>query len=155
MPRLVAVGIAVGDLLVLAIGVGPAQLALVVMLATAMALFLGSGHLLARGTIRAIRLEENVPDEVAGAVRDLAAAVRALADAVERPDRADRVREPALRAAATATLVLERTGNLSVSVIIGQIRSTATDLIAGTGMSADTASEAVTRAAREAAEAAR
>jgi hypothetical protein len=65
------------------------------------------------------------------------------------------VREPALRAAATATLVLERTGNLSVSVIIGQIRSTATDLIAGTGMSADTASEAVTRAAREAAEAAR
>ena len=43
----VAVGIAVGDLLVLAIGVGPAQLALVVMLATALAIFLGSGQMLA------------------------------------------------------------------------------------------------------------
>ena len=43
----VAVGIAVGDLLVLWIGVGPAQLALVVMLATALAIFLGSGQMLA------------------------------------------------------------------------------------------------------------
>src|ERR687895_543501 len=43
----VAVGIAVGDLLVLAIGVGPGQLTLVVMLATALAIFLGSGQLLA------------------------------------------------------------------------------------------------------------
>jgi uncharacterized membrane protein YccC len=43
----VAVGIAVGDLLVFLIGVGPAQLALVVMLATAIALFLGSGQMLA------------------------------------------------------------------------------------------------------------
>ena len=40
-----------------------------------------------------------------------------------------------MRAAAEATLVLERTGNLSVSVIVGQIRSTAADLLAATGMS--------------------
>ena len=43
----VAVGIAVGDLLVLGIGVGAAQLSLVVMLATAIAIFLGSGQMLA------------------------------------------------------------------------------------------------------------
>src|SRR3954451_2160969 len=43
----VALGIAVGDLLVLAIGVGPAQLALVVMLAIAVALFFGSGQMMA------------------------------------------------------------------------------------------------------------
>ena len=43
----VAVGIAVGDLLVLAIGVGAAQLALVVMLAITLAIFLGSGQLMA------------------------------------------------------------------------------------------------------------
>ena len=42
-----AVGIAVGDLFVLAIGVGAAQLALVVMLATSLALFLGSGQMFA------------------------------------------------------------------------------------------------------------
>src|SRR3954447_9273999 len=40
----VALGIAVADLLVLGIGAGPAQLALVVGLATSAAIFLGSGQ---------------------------------------------------------------------------------------------------------------
>ncbi|HET8756994.1 MAG TPA: FUSC family protein, partial [Solirubrobacteraceae bacterium] len=43
----VAVGVAVGDLLVLVIGVGPAQLSLVVMLAFSIAIFIGSGQMLA------------------------------------------------------------------------------------------------------------
>jgi uncharacterized membrane protein YgaE (UPF0421/DUF939 family) len=111
-------------------------------------------RVLARGTIRAIDLDENVPPDIADAVHDLAEAVRAFADALEHPDHAGRVREPALRAAATATLVLERTGNLSVSVIVGQVRSTATDLLTGVGMDNDDAADAVRRAAREAAEAA-
>ena len=92
-------------------------------------------RVLARGTIRALSLDENVPPEIAGALRDLAEAVAALAAALEDPGGPRRVREPALRAAAEATQVLERTGNLSVSVIVGQIRSTAADLLAATGMS--------------------
>jgi uncharacterized membrane protein YgaE (UPF0421/DUF939 family) len=107
-------------------------------------------RVLARGTIRAVRLDENVPGETADAVRSLGEAVRAYVDALEHPKRVDRVREPALRAAATATLVLESTGNLSISVIVGQVRSTATDLLAGSGMGSEEASEAVRRAAREA-----
>jgi uncharacterized membrane protein YgaE (UPF0421/DUF939 family) len=103
-------------------------------------------RVLARGTIRAVRLDENVPPEVADALRDLGAAMRAFPEVLEHPDRADRVREPALRAAATATHVLENTGNLSVSVIVGQVRSTATDLLAGTGMDTDTAAEDVRQA---------
>jgi len=103
-------------------------------------------RVLARGTIRAVRLDENVPPPIADAVRDLAAAVRALADALDRGGSMERVRDHALRAAATATLVLEGTGNLSVSVIVGQVRSTATDLMAGTGMAPDEAVEAVSRA---------
>jgi uncharacterized membrane protein YgaE (UPF0421/DUF939 family) len=102
-------------------------------------------RVLARGAIRAIRLNENVPPEVAGAVRDLAAAVRAFAAALDDPKRVEEVREPALRAAATATDVLENTANLSVSVIVGQVRSTATDLLAGTGMGHDAAAEEVRR----------
>ena len=43
----VALGIAVADLLVLQIGTGTAQLALVVALATSAAIFLGSGQMLA------------------------------------------------------------------------------------------------------------
>jgi uncharacterized membrane protein YgaE (UPF0421/DUF939 family) len=104
-------------------------------------------RVLARGARRAIDLDDNVPPEVADALRELAAAVRALGGSLDDPSRADAVRAPALRAAGKATLVLERTGNLSVSVIIGQIRSTAVDLLRGAGMSYEEAAEAVRGAA--------
>jgi uncharacterized membrane protein YgaE (UPF0421/DUF939 family) len=107
-------------------------------------------RVLARGTIRALSLDENVPPDVAGALRDLAEAVRALSAAVDDPELADGVREPALRAAAGASLVLERTGNMSVSVIVGQIRSTAVDLLTAIGMGYDEATATVRRAVREA-----
>ena len=103
-------------------------------------------RVLARGTIRALRLDENVPPQAADACRDLAVAVRAFAGVLESPGRALEVREPALRAAVTATQVLENTGNLSVSVIVGQVRSTATDLLAATGMGQDEAAEQVSLA---------
>ena len=109
-------------------------------------------RVLARGTIRALRLEDNVPPRTAEAVRELASAVRALAAALDRGKPMERVREHALRAAATATMVLEGTSNLSVSVIVGQIRSTANDLLGGTGMSSDQAVEAIARAVDEAME---
>ena len=58
----------------------------------------------------------------------------------------DEVREPALRAASTATHVLAGTTNLSVSVIVGQIRSTATDLLTGIGYTYEEATDAVREA---------
>ena len=107
-------------------------------------------RVLARGARRAVDLDENVPPELADALRELAAAVRALRGALEDPGRAEAVRAPALRAAGRATLVLERTGNLSVSVIVGQVRSTAVDLLRGTGMSYEQAAVAVRAAVQEA-----
>ncbi len=107
-------------------------------------------RVLARGARRAIDLEENIPPEVPEALRELAAAVRGLGEALDDPSRADAVREPALRAAAKATLVLKRTSNMSVSVIVGQVRSTAVDLLRGSGMSYDEAADAVREAAAEA-----
>jgi hypothetical protein len=95
-----------------------------------------------------------VPPEIAGALRDLAQAVRALGPALDDPARAEEVREPALRAAGEASAVLERTGNMSVSVIVGQVRSTAADLLAATGATYDEAADAVRLAAREAVDAA-
>ena len=106
-------------------------------------------RVLARGARRAIDLEENVPPEVSGALRQLAAAVRGLGAALDDRARAEAVREPALRAAREATLVLQRTGNLSVSVIVGQVRSTAVDLLRSTGLSYDDAVDAVRAAADE------
>jgi hypothetical protein len=104
-------------------------------------------RVLARGAIRALRLDENVPGDVVLALRDLAAAVRALDDALDADGDAAAVREPALRAAARATAVLETTQNLSVSVIVGQIRSTATDLLTGLGIQAGDAAHDVAEAA--------
>lgn len=103
-------------------------------------------RVLARGAIRALRLDENVPPDVAGALRDLAEAVRAFDEALEDDGALEAVRGPALRAAARATRVLDGTANMSVSVIVGQVRSTVTDLLTATGM--DT--EAATAAVREA-----
>ena len=107
-------------------------------------------RVLARGTIRALSLDENVPPEIAGTLRDLATAVRALVPALEDSTAIAAVREPVVRAAAEATRVLEATGNLSVSVIVGQIRSTAADLLAATGLSHDQATGAIREAIREA-----
>ena len=66
------------------------------------------------------------------------------------PERADAVREPALHAAAHATRVLEETGNLSVTVVVGQVRSTAVDLLRGSGLTYEEASSLVREAARAA-----
>ncbi|HET6546895.1 MAG TPA: FUSC family protein [Solirubrobacter sp.] len=104
-------------------------------------------RVLARGAMRAIALGDNVPPEVAEALDDLAAAVRALRGALATGKDFDAVREPALRAAASATTVLEGTTNLSVSVIVGQVRSTATDLLTGIGLSYQEAADAVRSAA--------
>ncbi|WP_051325017.1 FUSC family protein [Candidatus Solirubrobacter pratensis] len=109
-------------------------------------------RVLARGAIRALTLKENVPEEVPEALEDLADAVIALERTLADDGSPEAVREPALRAAATATLVLERTGNLSVSVIVGQIRSTAVDLLTGSGMDPPAAVDAVRAAVRAAQE---
>jgi hypothetical protein len=109
-------------------------------------------RVLARGVVRGARLDENLPHAVAEAIRDLAEAVSKLRVALADPDQAEAVREPALRAAARATLVLEETGNLSVTVVVGQVRSTAVDLLRGSGLSYEEAAELVREAAVEVAD---
>jgi hypothetical protein len=91
-------------------------------------------RVLARGAMRAIATGDATPPGVSLALRELAESVRALATTLDDPAREADVVEPAVRAAAHATIVLEQTANLSVSVIVGQVRSTATDLLRSTGM---------------------
>jgi uncharacterized membrane protein YgaE (UPF0421/DUF939 family) len=96
-------------------------------------------RVLARGVVRAIETGDRVPPAVADAVRELRQAVVSLAPWMEDPRRADQVVEPAVQAARHASAVLEQTTNLSVSVIVGQVRSTAVDLLRTTGMAPDEA----------------
>jgi hypothetical protein len=100
-------------------------------------------RVLARGAIRAVELDERVPEAAIGAIRDLAAAVRAMADELAERDGAGVAEEAALRAAARSTAALEDTANLSASVIVGQVRSTAVDLLRGLGMDGEEATAAV------------
>ena len=100
-------------------------------------------RVLARGTMRALSLNENVPPTVADAIDSLAEAVRAFAEVLDGGGQLEAVREPAVRAAVLATSVLEGTTNLSVSVIVGQVRSTAVDLLTGIGMPYEEATSTV------------
>jgi uncharacterized membrane protein YccC len=91
-------------------------------------------RVLARGVVRAIETGDHVPPQVADALDELRQAVVALGAWMEDRRKADAVVEPAVQAARHASAVLETTTNLSVSVIVGQVRSTAVDLLRTTGM---------------------
>ena len=108
---------------------------------------LTSVEALSRGALRALNVGDNVPAPVPDSVRDLAETVRTLDEYLNDPAGRPVVREPALRAAAAATLVLEQTSNLSVSVIVAQVRSTAVDLIRGWGLAREEAEQLVREAA--------
>lgn len=103
---------------------------------------------LARTAVRAIDLDEHVPELITEAIRDLAAATRALDRHLADPKPDSPAVDAGLRAAARATAALEQTGNLSVNMIVGQVRATATDLLLGLGLSPDEAIARV-RSARE------
>ncbi len=111
----------------------------------------GNVRVLARGAIRAADLHAHVPAPTVAAVRELAVTVRELGPAIDRPADVPAVRARALGAAAQASLGLEQTTNLSVSVIVGQVRSTAADLLGVLGVDAVSAPDAIREAARRAA----
>jgi uncharacterized membrane protein YccC len=96
-------------------------------------------RVLARAAVRAIEVGDRVPREVAEAIRELREAVQSLEPWLDDPRRSSAVIEPAVRAARHASAVLEQTTNLSVSVIVGQVRSTAVDLLRSVGMAPDEA----------------
>jgi uncharacterized membrane protein YgaE (UPF0421/DUF939 family) len=103
---------------------------------------------LSRGAVRAIGQRDNVPPPVPEALRELADAVRRLEGTLDEGGDEAAVREPALRAAARATLVLEQTANLSVNLIVVQTRSTAVDLLRGSGLDRDEAESLVREAVK-------
>jgi hypothetical protein len=102
---------------------------------------------LSRGVVVALQLGDNVPAQVPEAIRDLSGAVRRLEESLGDPSGEVSIREPALRAAGRATLVLEQTSNMSVSAIVSQVRVAAVDLLRGSGMPREEAERLVRDAA--------
>lgn len=105
-------------------------------------------RVLARAVSRFAQDGEPGPPELVEAIRELAQAVWALAGQLEEPDRDYPTRELALRAAARATGLLEQRGDLAVSVVVGQVRSVAVDLLRASGLDRIAAMRAVEEQSR-------
>ncbi len=109
-------------------------------------------RVLARGAANAIRRGDSIPPSLPEAVLDLSRSVRALAAFLERPGPPDEARRFALEAARSATEILKERHDLAISVLVGQIRSAAVDLLRSTGMDQASALQALEEAAGRASE---
>jgi uncharacterized membrane protein YgaE (UPF0421/DUF939 family) len=101
-------------------------------------------EVLARHALRYTRSRLVAPDGLVVALRELAQAVWALAGAYDDPQRATQARDHARIAAARAREAFEQEPDLALTEIIGQVRSTAVDV-----MRAAEAIEGVVRSADE------
>ena len=105
-------------------------------------------RVLARAAVTLVREKGGAPGQLAEAILGLALAVEALAGYLEQPDHSlDDARHFALAAAGEATSVLNGSNDLETSVLVGQIRSTAIDLLQATGMESEAALQALRQAA--------
>jgi len=100
-------------------------------------------RVLARGVARAISLADQTPPALTGAVRRLADAVHTMNVALDDERAIERAKEAALEAAHLANQVLDQTGNMSALHLVGQVRSTAVDLLRGLGVEYEDARDAV------------
>jgi len=107
-------------------------------------------RVLARGAVNAIIRGDAIPPVLPvlpEAVLDLSRSVSALAVFLEHPGPPDEARRCALQAARRATEILEERHDLAISVLVGQIRAAAVDLLRSTGMDQASALHALEEAA--------
>jgi uncharacterized membrane protein YgaE (UPF0421/DUF939 family) len=109
-------------------------------------------RVLARGAANATLRGDTVPPRLPEAVLDLSRAVKALATYLEEPGGPDETRRFALEAARKATDILEERHDLAASVLVGQVRSAAVDILRSTGMDQGSALQALEEAAGRASE---
>ncbi len=112
-------------------------------------------RVLARAAVGLVRHGEPAPGLLSEAVLDLARAVEDLAWYLEQPDREPDAPEGAasrfaLKAVGEATLALDERNDLPASMLVGQVRSTALDLLRASGMHLDEAAGELDGAVRAA-----
>ena len=97
----------------------------------------------ARASTSAVRHHSPALEPLSEAVRDLAQAVRALAVYLEKTKEPEEACRFALAASEKATAVLQEHHDLSTSVLVGQLRTTAVDILIGAGMDPSSALRAL------------
>lgn len=100
-------------------------------------------RVLSRRAVASIRRSGPAPGDLADAVDLLADSVEDLLRHLDDPSRDPSSRRLALEAATRATAVLDRHNGLQTTTLVGQIRSTAIDLLRGSGLSEDEAADAL------------
>jgi uncharacterized membrane protein YgaE (UPF0421/DUF939 family) len=101
-------------------------------------------RVLARAIVDLVRDGRPAAPELSDGVETLAEAVRALGRQWEHPGQDPQVRRLALTAARRASTLLDRhRAELAPLMVVGQIRSTAVDLLRGSGMDLSAAQQAV------------
>jgi uncharacterized membrane protein YgaE (UPF0421/DUF939 family) len=101
-------------------------------------------RVLARAAVDYVRDGKRAPEALVVAVRELSEAVRELASQLEEPGRGSAAGETAWRAARRATALLEgQSADLNTNLLVGQVRSTAVDLMRGAGIDPIAAQRAV------------
>jgi uncharacterized membrane protein YgaE (UPF0421/DUF939 family) len=101
-------------------------------------------RVLARAAVDYVRDGKRAPEALVVAVRELSEAVRELASQLEETGRASAAGETAWRAARRATALLEgQSADLNTNLLVGQVRSTAVDLMRGAGIDPIAAQRAV------------
>jgi hypothetical protein len=103
-------------------------------------------RVLCRRTVAAVRRAGPAPEGLADAVSLLADAVEELVTHLVDPDAHTQSRRLALEAAIRATAVFEEHAGLQTTAIVAQVRSTAIDLLRGSGLSEDEATRALEEA---------
>ena len=101
-------------------------------------------RVLARSAVRAVELDPDMPPELPAAVHRLADAVRAAGPALDDRDRSQAI-AVALESTALADDALAADPSLSAAHLVGQVRSTATDLLRALGLERADAVERVRR----------
>ncbi|CAN5886007.1 aromatic acid exporter family protein [soil metagenome] len=104
-------------------------------------------RVLARAAAATVREGETVPEALSETILDLARAVETLSSYIEEPEHPVETRGFALEAAGGATAVLEERSDLRTSMLVGQVRSTAVDLLRAAGMDSTEAHEALRESA--------
>jgi uncharacterized membrane protein YgaE (UPF0421/DUF939 family) len=100
-------------------------------------------RVLARAVIRLLRRGKPVDPRMAQAIAALAEAVRSLSSMLEAPGLTGETRRLALIAAGRATSVMSDPDVFALGSVVGQVRSTAHDILRASGLSAAQAQEAL------------
>jgi len=102
-----------------------------------------NGRVLLRTIAAALRTQVDMPSDLTVAIRTLADAVDELAAQLAGSARPDRMRELAVGASEQATAILANQNDLRTTMVVGQLRATAVDLLRASGLDAASARAAL------------